>query len=505
MSRRQEKHPDPDHESVTGLKEQLTDLRSENRLFKQILDEIIEGVYITDHQETITWLNRVAESSDDLRREDVLGRSEGEVYKNISRFHHITTSTGRPIPRRNAHYYLPNGRRTDLILTTKPYLENERLKAVYTIGYDLSRLHKLSALTQEMKHQKEVRKNHGPNQARYNFKDIVGASEVMTAVLSLAKKAANSRANVLISGETGTGKELVAQSIHNAGRNQGQFIDLNCAAIPETLLESILFGTVKGTFTGASENPGLFELAHGGTLFLDEINSMPLELQAKILRVLQEKEVRRLGDKKNRPVDCRIISATNADPLLEIKNKRIREDIYYRLATITLHIPPLRVRSGDLPLLVSYFLDKNSLLTHLRADDFSDEVWRLFRAYPWPGNVRELEHVIEYVLTMIESEATRVELKHLPPILQAFSRKGPPASQAPPANTWPRPELYSLPDHLNGLERDLIRQALLNFGGNLTQAAAGLGMSRQALTYRIKRLAKAGFSLDEDPIEVQDV
>lgn len=322
-------------DSAINEKQELEALRTENELFKQILDEIIEGVYITDNQETITWLNRLAEESDDLRREDVLGKSEEEVYKNISRFHRITTKTGRPIPRRNAHYYLPSGRRTDLLLTTKPFWENSQLKAVYTIGYDLTRLQKLTALTQEFNSKKTLRNDHRDGKARYNFKDIIGTSEVMVNTVKLAQKAANSRANVLITGETGTGKELIAQSIHNASRHtRGQFVDINCAAIPETLLEGILFGTVKGAFTGATDNPGLFELAQDGTLFLDEINSMPLELQAKILRVLQEKEIRRLGDKKNRPIDCRIISASNADPLMEVKNKRIREDIYYRLATL---------------------------------------------------------------------------------------------------------------------------------------------------------------------------
>jgi transcriptional regulator with PAS, ATPase and Fis domain len=205
---------------------------------------------------------------------------------------------------------------------------------------------------------------------------------------------------VMLFGETGTGKELLAQSIHNrSSRSSGRYVAVNCAAIPENLLEGILFGTTRGAFTGAVDKPGLFEKAHGGTLLLDEINAMTMGLQAKLLRFLQERKIRRVGSLEERDVDLKIISSVNVNPHVAIAQQTLRADLFYRLAVIFIRIPPLRERLQDLPALISHFLSKSNALLNRQIAGLSEAVISRFEHYPWPGNVRELEHVIEGALS----------------------------------------------------------------------------------------------------------
>lgn len=469
------------------MSETLEKLQLENRILKQILDEVLEGVYVTDENEVISWLNRSAAEADGVDRKEVIGRSEAEVYQNISRFHRLTAKTGRPLPRRRVHYYLPDGRRTDLLLTTKPFFEAGRMKAIYTLGYDINHLRKLMGLAQEFEPGTHSGSKIKDNQTRYVFSNIVGQSDVLKKTLKIAKKATLSRANILIIGETGTGKEVLAQSIHNAGpQAEGRFAAVNCSAIPETLLEGLLFGTAKGAFTGASDTPGLFEYADGGSLFLDEVNSMPVELQTKMLRVLQEKEVQRLGEKKPRRINCRILSAMNVDPASAVRDRTLREDLYYRLSTITIDLPPLRVRPDDIPLLLDHFIQKHAILPILKSSDLSPEVRRIFSSHAWPGNNRELEHTVEYILAMMEPGESIIEAHHLPPSFHQASNKAKSAGDRS-SDRSPSPSL-DLQSRLDDVERDIISTALADTDGNLTKASEKLGLSRQVLTYRIRRL-----------------
>src|SRR5699024_8683313 len=275
---------------------------------------------------------------------------------------------------------------------------------------------------------------------------------------------------------TGTGKELFVQSIHNASTRQSKpFIAQNCAAIPATLLESVLFGTVKGSYTGAMDRPGLFELAHGGTLFLDEINSMPLDLQAKLLRVLENGRVRRVGDVKEYTLHVRIITAMNEPAEKSIQESRLRRDLFYRLNVVHFHIPPLRERKDDISLLTNHFIKKFNFQFNKLVTGVSDEVLKKFHEFSWPGNVRELEHAIESAMNLVEEDILQKE--HLPEHIMATSDE----------NKKLSPTL-SLKETLKQTETELIEQALKQTNHNVLQAAKLLKIPRQTLQYKIEKL-----------------
>jgi len=309
---------------------------------------------------------------------------------------------------------------------------------------------------------------------RYRFENIIGSSGNIHDVLDLAGRVAASDASVLITGETGTGKELLAKGIHfNSRRADSPFVAINCAAIPENLIESELFGHVKGAFTGAvKDKEGKFELAAGGTLFLDEIGDLRIDLQAKILRSLQEREVDRVGGSRPISVDVRVIAATNKDIERAVKEGAFREDLYYRLSVITLAMPPLRERRDDVPLLASHFLKKFNKGFEVRMDP---EALSLLTSYGWPGNVRELENVIERASVLRRGDLiTREELP------DKLKQKTGGVENI----------ILNLPDEgisLEDLEKSLIIKALEKHKGNQTRAAEYLGITRPTLIYRMEK------------------
>ncbi len=309
---------------------------------------------------------------------------------------------------------------------------------------------------------------------RFRFENVIGTSEKLRAVLNLAGRVAPSDASVLITGESGTGKELLAKGIHyNSSRAEGPFVAVNCAAIPENLIESELFGHMKGAFTGAvRDKQGKFELAGGGTLFLDEIGDLRPDLQAKILRALQEREVDRVGGSRAIPVDVRVIAATNRDVERAVREGSIREDLYYRLSVITLHMPPLRERRDDIPLLVQHFLKKFNQGAAIRIEE---PALAVIKAYGWPGNVRELENVIERASVIRRGDV--IALDDLPDKLKK--------EKADVANI-----ILNLPEEgisLEELEKSLIVKALERHKGNQTRAAEYLGITRPTLIYRMEK------------------
>jgi arginine utilization regulatory protein len=288
---------------------------------------------------------------------------------------------------------------------------------------------------------------------------------------------------VMLFGETGTGKELLAQSIHNrSSRSSGRYVAVNCAAIPENLLEGILFGTTRGAFTGAVDKPGLFEKAHGGTLLLDEINAMTLGLQAKLLRFLQERKIRRVGSLEERDVDLKIISSVNVNPHVAIAQETLRADLFYRLAVIFIRIPPLRERLQDLPALISHFLSKSNALLNRQITGLSEEVISRFEHYPWPGNVRELEHVIEGAMNLVEQTDRQIRPHHLPAHMALFFEQHGEES-LPGAGAAFR----SLPEAGKKNERHMIVTALAETLGRPSAAAARLGISPQLMNYKMKK------------------
>ncbi len=309
---------------------------------------------------------------------------------------------------------------------------------------------------------------------RYRFDSIVGSSEKIREVLDMAGRVAASEATVLITGESGTGKELLARGIHyNSPRANGPFIAVNCAAIPENLIESELFGHVKGAFTGAvKDKEGKFELADGGTLFLDEIADLRVDLQAKLLRVLQERHVDRVGGSHPIPIEVRVIAATNKDIERAVKEGHVREDLYYRLSVIPLRMPPLRERKDDIPLLVNHFLKKFNPSQDVSVDH---EALDAFTAYGWPGNVRELENVIERASVLKRGDA--ITPAELPDKLKK-------------EKTSVGNIILNLPDEgisLEDLEKKLIIKALERHKGNQTRAAEYLGITRPTLIYRMEK------------------
>lgn len=323
-------------------------------------------------------------------------------------------------------------------------------------------------------------------QERYGFQDIIGQSPPMLDLFKVLETVSNTTSTILLTGETGTGKELVARAIHhNSSRAQERFVPLNCGAIPETLLEAELFGHVKGAFTGAiATRPGRLKQADRGTLFLDEIGTMSTNLQSKLLRVLQEREFERVGDSQSTKVDVRFIAATNSDLAEMIKLGRFREDLFYRLNVIPIHLPPLRDRREDVPLLVQSFINKlGQEQEPARANiRISQEAMRRIMAFDWPGNIRQLENTIERILVLTPGQS-QIDISDLPLELQETNRVTTSSSVSLPENG------IDLQDYLRNLERSLICLALERTGGNQNKAAELLNIKRTTFIEKTKRLS----------------
>jgi two-component system response regulator AtoC len=356
--------------------------------------------------------------------------------------------------KKGAYDYLPKPFGPDqLVLTLKKAEERESLRR------EVTRLREEVSITR-----------------RYH--DIIAKAPAMTRALEIALKVAPHPSAVLITGESGTGKELVARLIHNeSDRKDGAFVPLNCGAIPENLLESELFGYMRGAFTGAErDKPGLLEVASGGTIFLDEIGEMAPTLQVKLLRVLQEGQVRRVGDTRNRDVDVRLVSATNKNLEEEVRNGGFRNDLFYRLAVVPIHLVPLRQRREEIPLLVKHFVEQNNRRLKTQVTGVDADAMQHMLEYTWPGNVRELENSIERALVL--ADGPRLTPTDLP------------AHITSPVNVMdgvalPDDEL-SVKKHSAVLEKRLIRLALERTGGNKTRAAELLELSSRALLYKIR-------------------
>ena len=342
-------------------------------------------------------------------------------------------------------------RAEEIVLVVRKAVERERLRA-------------------------EVRRLQGElSSLRQSGDAIIGRSEVMRTALEVARKVARHPATVLVTGESGTGKELVARLIHRESpRAEAPFVAVNCGAIPEALLESELFGHEKGAFTGATrDKAGLFEEAHEGTLFLDEIGELPLALQVKLLRALQEGEVRRVGATVSTAVDVRVIAATNRDLQADVANGRFRSDLFYRINVVAIALPSLRDRPDDVPELARFFLERHAARMGLKAQGISPSAMRILAEHSWPGNVRELEHAIERALVMTGGKT--IEPSDLPATVRSNGR--------PAAVT---DGTLSVKQQTTELEKTLIRRALEHTRGNRTRAARLLELSHRALLYKIR-------------------
>ncbi|MFL0365009.1 sigma-54 interaction domain-containing protein [Pseudobacillus sp. 179-B 2D1 NHS] len=463
----------------------ITDTK-EMKMIQAILGTIDEGIHAVDANGITIFYNHVAAKHDAVEREEVLGKHLLEAFPSLS----ASTSTlmkviqtGEPIYNQHQSYYNIRGMLIDMVNTTLPIKVDGELVGAVEIAKDLTKVKQLSEKLIDLQAKVETaqrpkKERRSQTGAKYHITDIITNDPVCERLKIKALKVASTSSPILIYGETGTGKELLVQSIHNASpRKSEAFIAQNCAAIPSSLLESILFGTAKGSYTGAVDRPGLFELADGGTLFLDEINSMPLDIQAKLLRVLENGVIRRIGGTKEHGVNVRIIAAMNEPADVCLREKTLRSDLYYRLNVINLQIPPLRDRKGDLPLLTDHFIQKYNFLFGKLVTKVDEEVKVRFNQYDWPGNVRELEHAIESAMNIMDGDSITVE--HIPMHI---------AGDTPaPERTKPI-SLQPLRQALIDTEENLIRQALAETEGNIQKAAKLLEIPRQTLQYKLTKL-----------------
>ena len=403
--------------------------------FKKIWDNFSTGIFVTDEKSRALYMNPAQEAIDHIRSEQILGKRVTEVYAADDEFS-LTAQCikeRRTIRNHTYCYYVNRDNMVMSVSTIFPLFQGSRLTGTICFVNSVAMSQKTYnslAMDFEKRLGKKKKKNYG-------FQDIIGDEYEFKQVIKKARRSAETDSPVMIWGESGVGKELFAQAIHEEGpRKNAPFVPINCAAIPEALLEGLLFGTAKGAFTGAVEKTGLLESAHTGTVLLDELNSMPLPLQAKLLRVLQEKKVRRVGAITETPVDVRIISTLNVNPKKALAGGGLRKDLFYRLGVVILKVPPLRRRKLDIPLLCPVLLKKHRRLSG-RKVYIDDRVYTRFFNYHWPGNVRELEHVVEGALNIMGS-GNRIMTKHVRDYFtEKYEEDRGPSSASQPSNQTP--------------------------------------------------------------------
>ena len=463
--------------------------------FISVLNRLDDGVIICDLNGTILFYNTAQSKIDGISPADAMGMKVTNIYELNNRTSMVMQciTHNASIKNKTFFYRTYKGKVVNTITSAYPLYTNGQANGAICFVKDYELLRRSAP----MPTREPLQANLG-NGTRYSFSDLIGSSRGFLQAMGIARKAAASSSPIMVQGETGTGKELFAQSIHNhSPRRERKFVAVNCAAIPHDLLEGMLFGTSRGAFTGALDKPGLFEIAHGSTLFLDELLAMPVELQAKLLRALQEKRVRRVGSVKEIPVDVKIISSVNQDPRTAIRNEELRTDLYYRLGVVMIKLPPLRERVDSMGELVDHFIKKYNTRLGTNVKAIAGEVMELFNAYHWPGNIRELEHLIEGAMNMAGQDDT-IGLRHFGPGLDCLEQVD--MTCADPAITLFDTARDSLavpgaPGEVPGTfartqkqrEQSAVRTALLAANGNVTQAAKHLGISRQLLHYKIKK------------------
>ena len=463
-----------------------------DKAYRTILDNIDEGVMVVDSKNRIVYCNRVQLEFDGLKLENIIGRQTSEVYN----FDPEISTLGKCIKTEKhlgpyVQYYCSNfGEYIRVTGNNFPVKQGERTTGAVAIYRNLQESEEMVGKIIDLQKRLNLEQSDylsvivsgsSAKNRKFSFDDILGDSARIRDSVFWAKGAAKSDSPVFIYGETGTGKEMFAQSIHSSSsRGQKPLVSINCAAIPETLLEGIIFGTVKGVFTGAIDRKGLFEEADGGTLFLDEINSMPLGLQSKLLRALEERKIRRLGGKNEVPVDVRIISTCNIEPLELIRQNLLRSDLYYRLAVINLEIPPLRVRKEDINLLIRFFVKGFNVKMKKNICEISPDIFALLESHDWPGNVRQLKHWIESAMNMVPEDEPVFSRKYTPRNFKSFMGTMPISNEK-----IKHDEVFA---EIKEQECARLIIALKQHGGNITKTANELGISRQVLYYRLRKL-----------------
>lgn len=465
-------------------------------LLNLILDKIKEGIHVVDSTGRTLLYNKVMADMEGMNPDEVLNKQLLDVLPSLKGNSTLlkVLKTGEAITMNFQTYFNKDGKKITTVNSTWPIKKDGKIIGAVEIAKDISNIEKLvESLMNSINYSNNTSKNYSNKTAKYTFDDILGQSPEILNAKQIGYLASKTDSPVLIIGESGTGKELFAQSIHNASdRKNKPFIAENCAAIPENLLEGLLFGTSKGAFTGAINRSGLLKQADGGTLLLDEINSMPLDLQAKFLRVLQESKFRPIGSSREIKVDVRIIAITSKDPVQLVKEGKLREDLFYRLSVVNIYIPPLRNRKGDIEILKNHFIKTFEKKFNKKIAGIDEEVNKFFNTYTWPGNVRELEHVIEGAFNIVPENET-IKMEHLPYYIRKYYNDSIDNeikdidTQIHSIGVMKRNKL-SLNEYLNKIEEKLIIEALKLNDYNITKTAEYLGIKRQGLQYKLKKI-----------------
>lgn len=451
----------------------------------RILSSIEEGIHIVDEKGITLVYNNAMSEIEGIEEDMVVGKYLMDVYPEWTR--EISTiltvlNTREPIINREQMYLNYNGEKITTINSTYPIIRGGNIVGAIEISKNHTHVSYMSEKIVDL--QQRLLKNTEKKETikSYSFENLIGKNDAFLKAIKIARKASKTSSSVLIYGDTGTGKELFAQSVHyESKRRNRSFIAQNCAALPESLLESLLFGTTKGSFTGAVNRPGLFEQADEGTLFLDEINSMSMNLQVKLLRVLQENYIRRIGGEKDIAVDVRIISAANENPKIMLEKGTLRKDLFYRINVIPIYVPNLEERKEDIPLLVEYFIRDFNKKLDKDVWMISDNLMEAFMNYQWIGNVRELKNFIESSMNMLDKDEHVIKMEHMPSHIDGLLRER-------KSNVFRDEEIdfKDLNSYIREKEKLIIDEFLTMHNGNVSKTAKDLGVSRQNLQYKMK-------------------
>ncbi|MCI4248517.1 sigma-54-dependent Fis family transcriptional regulator [Bacillus sp. CCB-MMP212] len=468
---------------VVDLAEEVTDLKEIQTLLEAIINSSEEAISVVDEKGRGLVINPAYTKLTGLTEEDIIGKPATTDIVEGESMHMKVLRTRRAV--RGIHMKIGQKKR-DVIVNVAPVIVDGILKGSVGVIRDVSEIQKL---TNELNRARQIIRT---LEAKYSFDDIVGNSDETTAAIEQAKLGANTPATVLLRGESGTGKELFAHAIHNgSNRKYNKFVRVNCAAISETLLESELFGYEEGAFSGAKRGGkrGFFEEANNGSIFLDEIGELSANTQAKLLRVLQEKEIVKVGGTKAIPINVRVIAATHVNLEKAILEGKFREDLYYRLNKIPIQIPSLRQRKGDIPKIADRLIQKINQDYGRNVEGLTDSAILYLQSYEWPGNVRELENILGRAIIFMNYNEIYIDVQHLPPLHNE--------EQVESKQSHLLPELEEKPlEHLvTEFEGNIIHEYLERFDGNKTQTAKALGISVRNLYYKLEKYDHAKNSM----------
>lgn len=460
----------------------FNNLSNAEKILECLLENLDEGIQIVDSNGRTIYYNKSMGKIEGINPEEVLGKKVNEYLEDVKEDSSTLMNAlkkGKKIVDLIQHYNNDHKKKVTSINTTIPVKFNGKNIAAIEIAKDMTRLKELTECICKLQiTDTKFKKN-------YNFSDIYGSNPVIRSSVEKAKKASMSSSSVLIYAETGCGKEVFAQSIHyNGSRKDKPFIPINCAAIPAALLEGMLFGTEKGSFTGAENKKGLFEEANHGTILLDEVNSMEPYLQSKLLRVLQDGYIRPIGSNKSIEIDIRIIATLNEDPEKLIESGKLRKDFYYRLSVIRLNIPPLRERKEDIPKLVEGFIQNYNNILGKNIQGIDDDVMERFLEYNWPGNIRELKNVIESSINMADKDSV-LSYKHFES--KIFNRNSNEACIDINKLGIDEYENFDLEKCMDNTEKQIIEKVLEKNNHNISKTSRQLNVSRQNLQYKIRK------------------